>query len=82
MIQWKREGGRRVLARDIFGNPTRSIESPMTYKGTGESGNLYTITKTPLGWRNGWGDGPGVQYTSTLRGAKSNAEYYEQEQAA
>lgn len=77
-LQWKKiSGGTEVLARDWFGKPTRTITHPSIYEATGESGTVYRIKKEPLGWLNDWGQRNGNQWSSTLRGAKSNADGWE-----
>jgi hypothetical protein len=75
-IEWRKiSGGTKVLARDPFGNVTRSITSPSVYEGIGPvTGCVYRITKTGMGWEQKRPSHLGRSYSSTLALAKNNAD--------
>lgn len=77
-MKWRKvSGGTEVLARDLFGNPSRTIIHPSVYEAVGASGTVYRIRKGSMGWLNDWGNRVGSQWSSTLQGAKNNAEAWE-----
>jgi hypothetical protein len=82
-IKWRKvSGGTKVLARDLFGNVTRSITSPSVYEGIGPvTGYVYRITKTRMGWEQQHPNTLGRSYSSTLGLAKNNANASEADAA-
>lgn len=81
-IKWtKVQGGTQVLDRDIWtGNPTRRIDSPSRYTATGPvTGNEYEITQVGNKWHFRIIGKPGTSISTSLRNAKENAEWREQD---
>lgn len=83
-IQWTitNDGKRRVLRRDIWGNPTASVTGPRTYEGYSTlTGKTYTIEARGRTYTLGGIRGRRIVSNAPLASVKDDAEHYDREAA-